>query len=331
MSSERRVLITGGAGFIGSHLADHLVARGDRVTALDDLSTGSAKNVAQLLGNPRFRFRQGSVLDASLVHDEIAGADIVFHLAAAVGVRLIVEHPLRSLTTNIKGTETVLEAALEHRRKVVVASTSEIYGKSDKGPFKEDDDRLLGPTMKPRWSYSTSKAVDEILAFGYCRELGLPTLVVRLFNTIGPRQIGQYGMVVPRFISQALRGEPLTVYGDGTQSRSFTSVFDAVRAITLLADEPKAEGDVFNIASREEITIQKLAELVIARTGSASGIKYVPFSEAYGPDFEDMARRVADTSKLVAMTGFRCDTKLIDTIDLMINSSREGAEIKDAC
>ncbi|MHB8510212.1 MAG: NAD-dependent epimerase/dehydratase family protein [Candidatus Dormibacteria bacterium] len=322
--SLQRALITGGAGFIGSHLSDLLVNSGYEVTALDDLSTGSMDNIRDLLDNPRFRFRKGSVLHQSAVEEEVGAADVVFHLAAAVGVRLIVEHPLESFTTNTKGTENVLAAALKHRRKVVIASTSEIYGKSQNGPFKEDDDRVLGSTRKPRWSYSTSKAVDEILAFAYHRELGLPTIVVRLFNTIGPRQVGQYGMVVPRFISQALRSEPLTVYGDGTQSRSFTAVHDAVKAITMLAQTPQAEGDVFNIAGGEEISIERLAELVIARTKSSSTIRHVPFEEVYGPDFEDMARRAADTSKLQGVTGFRCETRLVDTVDAMIRSAREA-------
>lgn len=323
-SEPLRALVTGGAGFIGSHLADNLIARGAEVTALDDLSTGRMDNIHHLSGNPRFRFREGSVLDMEVVDEEIAKADIVFHFAAAVGVRLIIEQPLKSFMTNITGTERVLAAALQHRRKTIIASTSEIYGKSQNGPFKEEDDRVLGSTTKPRWSYSVSKAVDEVLAFSYHRELGLPTVVVRLFNTIGPRQVGHYGMVVPRFISQALLGEPLTVYGDGTQSRSFTSVYDAVKAIVALSDAPKAEGDVFNIASSEEITIQKLAELVIERTHSSSAIKHVPFAEVYGPDFEDMERRAADTSKLQGVTGFRCATRLVDIVDTMIQSNREA-------
>ena len=321
-----RALVTGGAGFIGSHLVDKLIADGHEVTALDDLSTGRRDNILHLLDNPRFHFRQGSVLDRETVEQEVGKADVVFHFAAAVGVKLIVERPLHSFTTNIKGTETVLEASLKHRRKVVLASTSEIYGKSQNGPFKEDDDRVLGSTRKPRWSYSTAKAVDEILAFAYHRELGLPTIAVRLFNTIGPRQVGQYGMVVPRFISQALRAEPLTVYSDGSQSRSFTAVYDAVKAITLLAQAPEAEGDVFNVAGGEEITIQKLAELVIARTNSTSTIQHVSLEQVYGPDFEDMTRRVADTSKLEAVTGFRCEIKLVEILDAMIRSARESVK-----
>jgi len=226
--------------------------------------------------------------------------------------------------TNIRGTENVLDAAQKHRKKIMLTSTSEIYGKSQNGPFKEDDDRLLGSPRKLRWSYSTSKAVDEILAFVYYKELGLPTIVVRLFNTIGPRQVGQYGMVVPRFITQALHGEPLRVYGDGRQSRSFTSVFDVVAAMVRTMEVPEAEGEVFNVASHEEIAIRELAELVIQRTGSPSSITYVPFEEVYGESFEDMSRRAADTTKLERFTGFRCETTLPDTVDEMIKYARES-------
>ncbi len=319
-----RVLVTGGAGFIGSHVVDRLIQQGDEVTALDDLSTGSYRNVRHLQDNPNFRFSNASVLDADTVDAAVAQVDIVYHLAAAVGVQLIVDRPLQSLITNIKGTEIILEAAQKHRTKILLTSTSEIYGKSQNGPFKEEDDRLLGSPRKLRWSYSTSKAVDEILAFVYYKELGLPTVVVRLFNTIGPRQVGHYGMVVPRFMSQALRGEPLTVYGDGSQSRCFTSVYDVVAAMTRLMETPKAEGEVFNVAGRSEITIRQLAELVIDRTGSSSTIVYVPFEDVYGEGFEDMARRAADTTKLEAATGLRCDTSLVKTVDRMIEFALES-------
>lgn len=319
-----RVLVTGGAGFIGSHVVDCLIQHGDEVTALDDLSTGSLRNIRHLQDDPNFRFSNASVLDAEAVDAEVAQVDVIYHLAAAVGVQLIVDRPLQSLITNIKGTENVLEAAQKHRVKILLASTSEIYGKSQNGPFKEDDDRVLGSPRKLRWSYSTSKAVDEILAYVYYKELGLPTVVVRLFNTIGPRQIGHYGMVVPRFIAQALRGEPLTVYGNGSQSRSFTSVDDVVKAMTKLMEKPEAEGDVFNVAGRSEISIRALAELVIDRTASSSTIVNVPFEEVYGEGFEDMARRAADTTRLEAATGFRCETSLVDTVDLMIAFARES-------
>lgn len=323
-----RVLVTGGAGFIGSHVIDCLIERGDEVTALDDLSTGSLRNIRHLQDNPNFRFSNASVLDAQTVDAEVAQVDVIYHLAAAVGVQLIVDRPLQSLITNIKGTENVLDAAQKHRVKIMLASTSEIYGKSQNGPFKEDDDRVLGSPQKLRWSYSTSKAVDEILAFVYYKELGLPTVIVRLFNTIGPRQVGHYGMVVPRFITQALRGEALTVYGDGTQSRCFTSVFDVVGAMIRLMETPAAVGEVFNVAGRSEITIRKLAELVIARTGSASSIVNVPFEEVYGQGFEDMSRRAADTTKLEAATGFRCETSLEETVDSMIQFTRESSHIQ---
>ena len=321
----QRVLITGGAGFIGSHLVDHLIASGDHVTALDDLSTGRYPNIRHLLGHKQFRFVEASVLDMRKLEAEVASADVVYHLAAAVGVQLIVDRPLQSMITNIKGTENVLEAAERHRIKILIASTSEIYGKSQDGPFKEEDDRLLGSPRKLRWSYSTSKAVDEILAFVYYKELGLPTVVVRLFNTIGPRQIGHYGMVVPRFITQALRGEDLTVYGDGTQSRSFTYVGDVVKAVTKLMAAPQAEGEVFNVAGHNEITIGDLAQLVIDQTHSSSKIRFVPFEEVYGEGFEEMTRRAADTTKLETAINFRCDSSLEETLDLMIEFARDSA------
>ena len=320
-----RVLVTGGAGFIGSHIVDRLIQDGHDVSALDDLSTGRYRNIRHLLDHPRFRFTEGSVLDVDLVDSEVARADVVYHMAAAVGVQLIVDRPLHSLITNIKGTENVLDSAQKHRTKILITSTSEIYGKSNNGPFKEDDDRVLGSPRKLRWSYSTSKAVDEILAFVYYKELGLPTVVVRLFNTIGPRQVGQYGMVVPRFIAQALHGEPLSVYGDGSQSRSFTSVYDVVDAVTKLMEAQEAVGEVFNVAGHEEITIRDLAEMVIQRTSSSSPITYVPYEEVYGSAFDDMSRRAADTTRLETITGFRCETTLVDTVDSMIKFARESA------
>src|SRR5713226_6158932 len=273
------VLVTGGAGFIGSHLAEALLVRDANVTVLDDMSTGRYRNVRHLLDNSRFKLVEGSVLDLDLVKDVVAHCDEVYHLAAAVGVRLIVDRPLQSLITNIRGTENVLDAAHLHRKKILITSSSEVYGKSMNGPYKEDDDRILGSTRKPRWSYSTSKAVDEILAFTYHKELGLPTVIARLFNTVGPRQSGQYGMVLPRFISQALRREPLTVYGDGRQSRVFTDVRDVVEAVIRLVETPAAEGDVFNIASHNEISIRELAGLVIEKVGSTSSVVFIPYEE----------------------------------------------------
>ena len=320
-----RALVTGGAGFIGSHLSDALIARGWHVTALDDLSTGSRHNVAHLLGHPRFRLTTGSVLDPEAVEAAAAGADRIFHLAAAVGVRLIVERPLSSLVTNIRGTETVLEAAARRGTKLLVASTSEIYGKVSGGPAREDDDRVLGSLRKLRWSYSISKSVDEILAYAYHVELGLPTVVARIFNAAGPRQSGRHGMVVPRLVGQALREEPLTVYGDGCQTRSFTYVGDVVEAMARLMEAPAAEGEVFNVAGREEVTIVELARRIIRKTGSRSPIAFVPFQDVFGDGFEDMERRVADPSRMEAATGFRCATSLDEILDRVIRAERETA------
>ncbi len=307
-----RYLITGGAGFIGSHLADALLARGDEVSVVDNLSTGELSN----LGDHRargIRFVQGSVLDPLLVDELIEEVDCVFHLAAAVGVRLIVEKPLRSFITNIKGSENVLEAAHRWHRKVLIASTSEIYGKNAEGPFKEDDDRVLGSTQVFRWGYSTSKAVDEILGFAYHRERGVPVVAARLFNTVGPRQTGAYGMVVPRLVQQALANKPLTVFGDGQQSRCFCHVRDVVRGLIDLMDEPQAEGDVFNIGSTEEVTILELAERILQATGSSSRIDKIPYEEAYEKGFEDMRRRVPDTTKIESLIGWQ-PTRTLDQI-----------------
>ena len=319
-----RAVVTGGAGFIGSHLVDAMLARGWFVTALDDLSTGSHRNIRHLLDDKRFELVEGDAADRNTVAPLIVGADVVMHLAASVGVQLVVDRPLSSLLNNIRGTEVVLEAAGQNRAKVLLTSTSEIYGKSNNGPFKEDDDRLLGSPRKLRWSYSTSKAVDEILAYLYHKELGLPTVVARLFNTVGPRQSAHYGMVLPRFVAQALRGEPLTVYGDGSQSRSFTYVDDAVEALIRLVEEPGAEGEVFNVAGHEEITMRELAERVIKRTGSASGIVNVPYNDVYGDGFEDLNRRAADTSKLERITGFRCETTIDEAIDRVVQFTEES-------
>jgi UDP-glucose 4-epimerase len=317
-------LITGGAGFIGSHLSDALLARGDSVLALDDLSTGSEANVQHLFDHPGFELREGSILDHDLVLKLANGVDVVVHLAAAVGVKLIVERPLDSLLTNIRGTEIVLDAAAAAGCKVLITSTSEIYGKNANGPLREDDDRILGSPFKARWSYSTSKAVDEILARGYWRDRGTPTVVVRLFNTVGPRQTGAFGMVVPTFVHQALRGEPITVYGDGEQRRSFCHVHDVVGALLELLDHPGAVGDVFNVGARNEVSINELAELILAATGSSSPVVHVSYDVAYEEGFEDMERRVPDTGKVEALTGWRATRSLSDVIEDVIEHERAG-------
>lgn len=322
--NSTRYLVTGGAGFIGSHLTDALLDRGDTVIALDNLTTGRAANLAQAAGRPGLRFVHGSVLDELIVDELVQECDVVVHLAAAVGVRLVVEEPLKSLTTNIRGSQVVIEAAHRYRRKILVASTSEIYGKNSQGPLHETADRVLGTPSVVRWAYSTAKAVDEILANCYHRERGLPTLIIRLFNTVGPRQSPAYGMVVPRLVRQALNGEPLTVFGDGRQTRCFAHVLDVVDAITRLLDEPAAVGQTFNIGSAEEISIRELAERIVARTGARSPIRLVPYDDAYGAGFEDMQRRVPDTTKLRALTGWAPRRSLADILSDAIAHAMAG-------
>jgi len=322
-----KVLITGGAGFIGSHLAEVLVSQGHEVVSLDNLSTGRMENIRPLQENPRFQLVIGSVLDERVVDKFVERCDAVFHLAAAVGVQLIVNHPLESLTTNIRGSEIVLEMAHRYHKKVLITSTSEIYGKNASGPIKEDDDRILGSPLKSRWSYSTAKAVDEILAYIYWKEKGLPSVIVRLFNTVGPRQSGAYGMVIPRFVQQALKGEPLTIYGNGNQSRCFLYVLDAVGAMIKLMQLPEAAGEAFNIGSQEEITIRQLAEQVIALTGSSSKLDFIPYDKAYEEGFEDMARRVPDTSKAKRTVGFTPTLRLNDILQSVIRYYRKDAEV----
>ena len=307
-------LITGGAGFIGSHLSDVLLAAGQRVLAIDNLSTGRVENIRHLLGRPDYHFAQASITDKVVLDRLASQAHVIVHLAAAVGVQLIVEHPVHTIETNVGGTEAVLRAAQTYRARVLVASTSEVYGKGSRIPFSEDDDVLLGATAKSRWGYAASKMIDEFLALAYHREYGAPVAVVRLFNTVGPRQTGQYGMVVPRLMRQALRGEPLTVFGDGTQQRCFCDVRDVVQAIVGLAHHPGAIGKVFNIGSEEEITILDLAKRIRAMTGSRSEIVHVPYAEAYAPGFEDMARRVPDISRVRELLGWRPRRSLDETL-----------------
>lgn len=306
-------LVTGGAGFIGSHLTDALLARGDHVVALDNLSTGRLSNLDAAGRHPNFRFVQGSVLDELAVDELSHQCDVIVHLAAAVGVKLIVEQPLKSLTTNIRGSEIVIEAAHRYRRKIMVASTSEIYGKNTSDSLSESADRVLGSPAVARWAYSSAKAIDEVLAYAYFKERGLPTIVGRLFNTVGPRQSSAYGMVIPRFVEQALQGEPITVFGDGTQTRCFGHVNDIVDGIIRLLDHPGAIGDVFNIGSPGEISMLDLAHKVLAATGSSSPIELIPYDEAYEAGFEDMQRRVPDTAKLQALTGWT-PTRTLDDI-----------------
>lgn len=320
---NRSVLVTGGAGFIGSHLCEKLLGLGAQVTALDDFSTGRLQNVAHLDGHPGFHLVTGTILNEGLLDKLVERVEGIFHLAAAVGVQLIVNNPLKSLTTNIRGSEIVLEMAHRYRRKVLITSTSEIYGKNANGPLKEDEDRILGSPLKSRWAYSTSKAVDEILAYTYWREKGIPTVIVRLFNTVGPRQTGAYGMVIPRFVQQALCGEPLTVYGDGKQSRCFLHVQDAVDAMIRLMELPEAAGEAFNLGSQEEISIEELAKLVIELTGSTSSISLIPYDEAYEEGFEDMQRRVPDIAKANRFVGFSPTMKLRDIVGSVIRYYRE--------
>ena len=297
-------LVTGGAGFIGSHVCDALIKRGDSVLALDNLSTGSKKNIEHLLGSSSFELIEGSILDTKLVDQAVASAGHVIHLAAAVGVFTIVDKPLESLTTNLRGTENILEASQQHQKEVLIASSSEIYGKNAGGALNEESDRIVGSPLKSRWSYSEAKAIDESMAFFYYQEKKLAMRIVRFFNTVGPRQVGHYGMVVPRFVSAALKNEPLTVYGTGSQSRCFCHVYDAVAGLLAVIDSNATLGEVFNIGNDEEITIQDLAHEVIELTGSKSAIEKVLYEKAYAPGFEDMQRRIPDISKIKRVVGW---------------------------
>ncbi|HYT65041.1 MAG TPA: GDP-mannose 4,6-dehydratase [Vicinamibacterales bacterium] len=317
-----RVLITGGAGFVGSHLAEALLERGDEVSVLDDLSTGSIDNIAHLKSHPNFHYKIDSVTNEPLLAEMIDRCETVIHLAAAVGVKLIVEAPVRTIETNVHGTEVVLKIANKKKRLVLIASTSEVYGKSAVVPFREDADLVLGPTSKHRWAYACSKMIVEFLALAYWKERKLPVIVVRLFNTVGPRQTGQYGMVVPNFVRQALAGEPITVFGDGTQSRSFTYVGDVVRAMVALINEPRAVGQVFNIGNGVEISIADLATRIKELTGSRSSIVTIPYDQAYEAGFEDMPRRVPDISKIRALVGYEPTVQLDEILTRVIASLR---------
>jgi UDP-glucose 4-epimerase len=318
-----RALITGGAGFIGSHLSEALLDRGDAVLILDNLSTGSIDNIAHLKERAGFEYFIDSVNNEPLLAELIDRSDVVFHLAAAVGVRLIVEQPVYTIETNVHGTEVVLKHANKKKKLVVIASTSEVYGKSDDVPFREDSDLVMGPTPKHRWAYACSKAIDEFLALAYWKERKLPVIIVRFFNTVGPRQTGQYGMVIPNFVRQALAAEPITVFGDGTQSRSFTHVADVVGALLKLVNEPRAIGQVVNIGNTHEITMADLAKRVRKLSGSDSAIKYVPYDEAYESGFEDMPRRVPDLSRIEGLIGYKPIHTLDDILTQVIDYFRK--------
>jgi UDP-glucose 4-epimerase len=314
-----KALITGGAGFVGSHLAERLLEDGYEVHVIDDLSTGSIENIEPLKGRSGFHYTIETIMNEPVLAELVDRVDVVFHLAAAVGVRLIVESPVNTIETNVHGTEKVLKLANKKRKKVVLTSTSEVYGKADAVPFREDGDLVMGPTSKGRWSYACSKAIDEFLALAYHKEKRLPIVVARLFNTVGPRQIGRYGMVVPNFVKQAVLGHPLTVHGDGMQTRCFTFVTDVVGQLVALAENPQAVGEVFNVGNdREEISILDLAKRVKARAGSESPIELIPYEKAYEEGFEDMQRRVPDLSKLRALTGYEPQVQLDEILDRVV-------------
>jgi UDP-glucose 4-epimerase len=311
--------ITGGAGFIGSHLAEALLAAGHQVTVLDNLSTGAMENIEHLKGNPAFRYVIDTVTNEPVLAELIDGADVVFHLAAAVGVKLIVEAPVHTIETNVHGTEVVLKHANKKKKLVVIASTSEVYGKSTDVPFREDADLVMGPTSKHRWAYACSKAIDEFLALAYWKERKLPVIIVRFFNTVGPRQTGRYGMVIPNFVRQGLAGQPITVHGDGTQTRSFCYVGDVVEALQRLVVEPRAVGEVFNVGNSREISIMALAEKVRDMTGGRSEIVTIPYDQAYEAGFEDMPRRVPDLAKIAHLVGYAPEVDLEEILTRVVD------------
>jgi UDP-glucose 4-epimerase len=323
-----RALLTGGAGFVGSHLAEALLDEGHTVEVLDDLSTGSLSNIAHLMNRPGFNYTIDTVMNESIVGELVDRSDIIFHLAAAVGVKLIVEDPVRTIETNVHGTEVVLKHAKRGGQRVIIFSTSEVYGKNTAVPFSEDADLVMGPTTKHRWAYACSKAMDEFLALAYFKEYQLPVVIVRLFNTVGPRQTGRYGMVIPTFVTQALAGEPITVFGDGQQSRAFTYVGDVVSGLVKLATSPETTGEVFNIGNREEISMMALARKVKAMTGSSSPIVLVPYDEAYEAGFEDMPRRVPDLRKIHAAVGYSPTVGLDEILARVIAHEQTLAKIK---
>jgi len=320
-----RALITGGAGFIGSHLAEALLAAGHQVVAIDNLSTGRLSNIAHLLERPDFQFVNETILNEGVMDRLVSECDIIFHLAAAVGVELIIKDPVHTIETNLLGSETVLRLARRYRRKVLIASTSEVYGKSDDLPFREDADRVYGATTKSRWSYAESKAMDEFLALAYHEKYGLPVVICRFFNTVGPRQTGTYGMVIPRLVKQAVSSQPLSVHGDGLQSRCFCNVKDTVRAVIALSEHPGAVGQIYNVGSQHEITILDLAKRIIARANSQSEIKLIPYAQAYAAGFEDMRRRIPGIDKIKAAIGWQPVIDLDQTLDEVIAETRAQA------
>jgi UDP-glucose 4-epimerase len=310
-----KCLVTGAAGFIGSNLTERLLSKKNNdVLAIDDFSTGSKENISHLLNNPRFHFQQGSILDKGLLKELIDKCEIIYHLAAAVGVKYIMENLIKSIKINVEGTENVLEIASKDKKKVLITSSSEIYGKSENYPFNEKSDRILGPSTKLRWSYSSSKAIDEFLAIAYHKERGLPIVITRLFNVSGPKQVGEYGMVIPRFVNQALKGEPITVYGDGKQLRSFIHIEDTVNGLISLMESENTNGEIFNLGSPQPVTISKLAEIVKRLTQSKSQIKYIPYRQVYSDDFEDLKYRVPDISKISETIGFKPTKSLEDIV-----------------
>ena len=325
---SKTILVTGATGFIGSHLTEALLARGDRVTILDNLSTGEARNIEHLFDNPNLELVEGSVSDAGVTDRLVGGADQIYHLAAAVGVRLIMEKPVETIETNVGGTEVVLKAANRHRKKLLIASTSEVYGKNSTGPLKEDDDRVMGSVMKHRWAYANTKTLDEFLALAYWNEYQLPVVIVRLFNTVGPRQSAAYGMVIPNFVESALAGEPIRVFGDGTQSRCFGHIADVVRGLVGLMDHPDALGQVFNIGNRVEISIEELARRVKEMTGSDSEIQIIPYEQAYETGFEDMARRLPDISKIQRFIDYPPSLDLPEMLDRIIAHERQRLALR---
>ncbi len=318
-----RVLVTGGAGFIGSHLCERLLKEEHMVDVIDDLSTGNIANLKNCVNNKKFNYYNDSVINEKMMYTLIDKSDMIYHLAAAVGVQLIVDQPVRTIVTNIKGTEVVLEIAKKFQRKVLIASSSEIYGKSESFPFKEDDDSVLGSTTYSRWSYACSKAIDEFLGLAYHRQFGLPVIIVRFFNTVGERQTGQYGMVIPRFVKAALSGEPLNIYGNGKQARCFANVLDIIDGVTALVNDSTSYGNVYNIGSTEEISIEDLAVKIKEMTGSSSEIKYIPYEEAYGQAFDDMSRRVPCLERIQQQVGYKPRISLDETLKRIIDYFRK--------